>query len=91
MVNEVQGFRVFNPHVGTRDGLEFTASHNHVDLPCFISGTALGILRGNIKGSLEDVFNERWNLIALAVSRKSVSTPAGQEIVVNSADVMAPG
>lgn len=91
MPAELQGIRVFNPHVGIRDGLEFTATFsNNSDRPCFITGTALGILRGDVAGNTEAVFNARFGEIAIAVSRKAPGTPVGDEIIVNSDDVSAP-
>lgn len=83
----VHGIRVFDPVQGTRDGLEFKAEIDRVERRCFISGTALAILGGELDGEREDIFNARAPSIAVAVSRKAVSTPEGGEITVMSRDV----
>lgn len=89
MSSSINAIRVSNPHVGTRDGLEFTATINNSDRPCFITGTALAILGGDLTGSRESVFNARIGEINQAVSRKS-ATPDDEEIVIDSGDVQPP-
>ncbi|WP_087754161.1 hypothetical protein [Paraburkholderia caledonica] len=90
MTSTVNAIRVFNPHVHTRDGLRFTATFNKEDRACFITGTALAILKGDVEGSTEDIFNARFGEIAMAVSRKVGSTPKDEEILIRGEDVQAP-
>ena len=90
MPPDIPAVRVFNPRVIRRDGLDFTATIDGTDRPCFISGTAIAILAGDIQGDMETVFNARWSEVAIVISRKAGSTPADQEITIGSADVRKP-
>ncbi|MDR5797203.1 hypothetical protein QCE49_27790 [Caballeronia sp. LZ008] len=70
-----------------RDGYNFVACIRGLDRPAFITGSALAVLRGDLKGDDMSVFNDRWNRIAIAVNRKHPITPADQEIFISSDDV----
>lgn len=86
----IRSIRVFDPVQGERDGLEFKAEIDKKVRRGFISGSALAVLKDDLAGTPEEIFEVRAPSIALAVSRRAESVPEDDEISISSSDVARP-
>ena len=83
---QVRAVTVSDPSVGTRDGLEFTATANGIIRRCFISGSALAVLRSDFEGSAPEAFIARKLEIGWLISKK-LDSDYESEVVICSEDI----